>query len=82
MEEKPCCPEAAARKIKHLMIDGSPIGLSQLGEVMDEIKKMGLQSETEIGDALLKRIRIFNYVPSSASPGYRKALLEEYHRRN
>ena len=82
MADKPCCAEAAARKTMHLMIDGIPIGLSQLDEIMDEIKKMGLQSETEIGDALLRKVKIFNYVPSSASSGYRKALLEEYHRRS
>ena len=82
MTDKPCCAEAAARNTKHLVIDGNPIGLSQLDEIMDEIKKMGLQSETEIGDALLKRVRIFNYVPSSASSGYKKALLEEYYRRS
>ena len=81
MEDKPCCAEAAARKTKHLMIDGSPIGLFQLDEVMDEIKKMGLHGETEIGDALLKRIKIFNYVPLSASTEYWKALLAEYYRR-
>jgi hypothetical protein len=78
MTDKPCCAEAAARKIKHLMIDGIPIGLSQLDEIMDEIKRMGLQSENEIGDALLKKVSIFNYVPSSASSEYESALVEEY----
>ena len=81
MDEKPCCAEAAARGTKHLMIDGIPVGLSQLDEVMGEIRAMGLHSDAEIGEALLKRIKIFNYVPSSASSEYRSALLEEYHRR-
>ena len=81
MEDKPCCAEAAARKTKRLTIDGCSIGLSQLDEIMGEIGAMGLRSDAEIGEALLKRIKVFNYVPSSASPEYERALLEEYHRR-
>jgi hypothetical protein len=81
MEEKPCCPEAAARRTKKLMISGSPVGLARLDEVMDEVKKLGLLGDSEIGDELLKKIKIFNYVPSSASLEYIRALLEEYHRR-
>jgi len=81
MGDKPCCAEAAARKIKQLMVNGCTIGFSQLDEVMDEVKAMGLQSDAEIGEALLKKVKIFNYVPSSASLEYKKALLEEYHRR-
>lgn len=81
MEDKPCCAEAAARKIKQLMIKGSPIGLSQLEEVMSEVRAMELQSDAEIGEALLKNVKIYNYVPSSAGSDYKRALLEEYHRR-
>jgi hypothetical protein len=81
MEDKPCCAEAAARKIKHLMVGGSPVGVSRLDEVMSEINTMGLESDAEIGEALLKKIRVFNYVPLNASSEYSKALLEEYHRR-
>ena len=81
MEDIPCCAEAAARKIKHLMVGGSPVGLSRLDEVMGEINTMGLKSDAEIGEALLKKIKVFNYVPLSASSEYTKALLEEYHRR-
>jgi hypothetical protein len=81
MEDKPCCAEAAARRVKMLMINGCPVGLSQLDEIMSEIRAMGLQSDTDIGNALLKRVSIFNYVPSSAKSEYKKELLEEYKRR-
>jgi hypothetical protein len=81
MEDKPCCVEAAARKTKQLVINGIPIGLSQLEEVIGVVMIMGLESDTEIGDTLLKRIKVFNYVPSSASSEYKNALLDEYHRR-
>jgi hypothetical protein len=81
MEDKPCCPEAAARRTKHLMVGGSPVGVSKLDEIMSEIDTMGLESDAEIGEALLKKVRVFNYVPLKASSEYTKALLEEYHRR-
>ena len=81
MEDKPCCAEAAARKTKKLLIDGSPIGISHLDEILDEIRAMDLHSDAEIGEALLKRIKVFNYVPSSANSVYERALLEDYHRR-
>jgi len=81
MEDKPCCAEAAARNIKHLMVGGSPVGVSKLDEVMSEINMMGLESDAEIGEALLKKVKVFNYVPLNASSEYMKALLEEYHRR-
>jgi hypothetical protein len=81
MEEKPCCAEAAARKTKHLMIGGSPVGVSKLDEVMSEVKSIGLEGDAEIGEALLKKVRVFNYVPLNANSEYTKALLDEYHRR-
>lgn len=81
MAQKPCCATAAAREIKQLMVNGTSIGLAHLDEVMDEVKKLDLQSDAEIGEALLKKVKIFNYVPSSAGPDYLRALLEDYHRR-
>jgi hypothetical protein len=48
---------------------------------MSEVRAMELQSDAEIGEALLKKVKVFNYVPSNASSEYERALLEEYHRR-
>jgi len=81
MAEKPCCAAAAARKIKQLNVSGTPIGLYQLDEVMDEVRSKGLPSEGEIGDALLKKIMIYNYVPTKMAQAYRDALLAEFFER-
>lgn len=78
LAERPCCAAAAARMIKQINVNGCSIGLSHLDEVMNEIKAMGLQNDAEIGEILLKRIKIFNYIPPSASSEYKSALLEEY----
>jgi hypothetical protein len=66
---------------EHLTIGRISVGLAKLDEVMSEVKKMEPPDDHEIGEALLKKIKIFNYVPSSASSEYKRALLEEYHRR-
>lgn len=81
MTEKPCCAEAAARRIKQLNVNGKPVGLYQLDEVMDEVRSMGLPGEKEIGDALLKKIMIYNYVPPKMAQAYRAALMSDFHER-
>lgn len=67
---------------KRLIIGGMPVGLAKLDEAIIEVKKLKLPGDSEIGEALLKKVKIFNYVPSSASSEYKRALLEEYHRRD
>lgn len=81
MAEKPCCAEATARKIKRLNVNGIPVGLYQLDEVMGEVRSMGLPGEKEIGDTLLKKIMIYNYVPLKMAQAYREALLDDFHER-
>lgn len=78
MAEKPCCAAAAARKIRQIDVNGIPVGLYQLDEVLAEVLTCGLTDEQQIGDKLLKRIMIFNYVPPAMVQKYRDALLEEY----
>jgi hypothetical protein len=80
MEDRPCCAVAAACKIKQLMINGCRIGLCQIDETLSEIKSMKLESDAEIGETLLGRVKVFNCVASNVSSEYERALLEEYHR--
>ena len=45
-----------------------------------EVKQQGLQNETEIRAVLLKRVKVYNYVPPSVEGHYTDALVEEYRR--
>lgn len=81
MDDKPCCIAAAARKTRRVTIGGRSVGIDRLDEIMDEVEAMRLQDHEIIGEALLKKVKIFNYVPPSAVPEYTRALLEEYKRR-
>lgn len=82
MVEKPCCAASAVRRTKRIEINGMQIGLYQLEEVMAEVRSLRLEDEDAIGDALLKRIMVFNYVPPKAAPEYRKALVREFMERD
>ncbi len=80
-EEKPCCAAAAARRINKIVVNGQAVGIAQLDEIIGKVAAMGLASEEEIGRALLKEVKIYNYVPANREPDYRRAILEEYARR-
>lgn len=82
MKEEVCvCMADKTRKIGRIVVGGTAVGIAQLDQVMGEVNSMGLESLDEIGKELLKRVRIYNYVPSSASSEYEKALTKEYERR-
>jgi hypothetical protein len=80
MEDKPCCAAAAARKIRKLVIGGREIGIAQLDEIVAKVGSMGLEGEAT-GIALLKEVKIFNYVPRDQEEIYKLAMLDEYCRR-
>lgn len=82
MKEEVCvCMADKAGKIGRIVVGGTSVGIAQLDQVMEETNSMGLESIEEIARELLKKVRIFNYVPSSASSEYEKALIKEYERR-
>lgn len=81
MAEKPCCAAAAARKIRQVEINGIQVGISQLDEVLAEVDSLGLSDMEEVGNKLLKRIMVFNYVPPKLASSYRIALLKEYEKK-
>jgi hypothetical protein len=54
------------------------VGISMLDHILSEVRALHLSGEKEIGDALLKQVKIYNYVPASAEEKYRIALLREY----
>ncbi|MEM2944566.1 MAG: hypothetical protein QXN93_07480 [Methanomassiliicoccales archaeon] len=77
-EKRTCCPESSARNVRKIDIGGCLIGISQLDEVIDQVVKLGIEEENALRKELLKRVRIYNYVPSDAEKEYEAALLKEY----
>ncbi|MDI9632609.1 MAG: hypothetical protein QXL43_00845 [Methanolinea sp.] len=79
--EKPCCAAEALRRIRQVDVGGITVGLAMLDEIIDEVRGLQLSSRDAIADALVKRVKIYNYVPASAEEKYREALCREYERR-
>ena len=79
-DNKPCCAASAARMVKKLNIGGTLIGISSLDQIIVEVSKMVLDDEETIKVELMKRVKVCNFVPSSAEMDYADAVLEEYER--
>jgi hypothetical protein len=77
-EDKPCCTADALRRIRQVKINGIMTGITMLDESITEVKAQNLGSEPEILAALMKKIKIYNYLPKGAEEEYARALIEEY----
>jgi len=76
--EKPCCPAAAARMIKKLVLPGGEVGIVNLENILKEVADLKLADDDIIKEELLKRVKIYNYVAPPAEADYARALLGEY----
>ena len=77
-DNKPCCAADALRRIRQVKINGIITGITMLDESIAEIRVQNYGSEPEIRAALLKKIRIYNYIPQGVEEEYARALMEEY----
>ena len=78
--EKPCCPAAAARMIKKLVLPSGEVGILNLENILKEVADMKLVDDEIIKRELLKRVKIYNYVAPAAETDYSEALLKAYNR--
>ncbi|MFY9800526.1 MAG: hypothetical protein WAK10_04685 [Methanoregula sp.] len=77
-DNKTCCAADALRRIRQVTIKGIPTGITMLGECIAEVKKQDLKSEPEIQAALIKRVKVYNYIPRNVENEYARALFEEF----
>jgi hypothetical protein len=77
-DDKPCCAADALRRIRQVKINGIMTGITMLDESIAEVKARNYGSEPEILASLMKKIRIYNYVPKGVEDEYARALMEEY----
>ncbi|WAC05282.1 MAG: hypothetical protein OS112_01250 [Methanoregula sp.] len=75
----PCCAADSLRRIRKVQINGIMTGLTMLDECIAEVKTQRLQNEAEIRSALLKRVKVFNYIPPNVEDEYARVILEEFH---
>jgi hypothetical protein len=77
-DDKPCCAADALRRIRQIPINGIMTGITMLDESIADVRTQNLGSEPEMRVALMKKIRIYNYIPKSVEEEYARALMEEY----
>jgi len=77
-EAKPCCAAAAAKMIKKLALSSGEVGIVNLESILKEVADLKLVDDNAIKKELLKRVKIYNYVASSADNEYSEALLRAY----
>jgi len=75
---KPCCAADALRRIRQVEINGIMTGIVMLDESIADVRALNPGSEPEVRAALLKKIRIYNFIPKGAEDAYARALVEEY----
>ena len=76
--EKPCCAAEAMRRIRRIEVGDVVVGLAMLDDILADVIENNLSGETAIGDALIRQVKIYNYIPKDAEPLYRAAILREY----
>lgn len=72
----PCGPLPGVRLIE---INGSPVGVIGLDEILAEVRNLGIADEDSLKEELLARVKKRNYVSPGYEPHYREALWREYH---
>jgi hypothetical protein len=74
----PCCAADAVRSVKPIEVNGATVGLSMLDLVFGEVRELELADDAAVRVELLKRVKIYNYVPPAAAEAYAAAVHREY----
>lgn len=77
-DNKPCCAAEALRRIRQIPVNGIMTGITMLDESIADVKARNLTGDQEISSALMKKIRVYNYVPPRVEGEYARAVMEEY----
>ena len=74
----PCCQADAVRRIRMVPVNGVPTGIVMLDEIVAEVREMNLSSDQQIKEHLLRRIKVYNYIPKTAEEAYLKSIFTVY----
>lgn len=74
----PCCAADALRRIRQVPINGIMTGITMLDESIAAVMDEGLNDKRVIREALMKKIRVYNYVPAGVDEAYAQAVFEEF----
>jgi hypothetical protein len=76
----PCCVADAARRVTKVRVGGNLVGVVEFRRIVDEVRAMGPMDDGETRAQLIRRTKIYNYVPPAAEEAYADAMLEEFNK--
>jgi len=76
MFNEPCCPGKTTTR--QIMVGGQPVGIAFLDQIIEKALASEGASEEELKAILLRELKVFNYVPSSAEEEYLHGIWEEF----
>ena len=76
-DDKPCCAADALRRIRQVKINGIMTGITMLDESIADVRSQNPGSDLDIRAALMKKIKVYNYVPKAVEEEYARVLMEE-----
>ncbi|PKG32696.1 hypothetical protein [Methanoregula sp.] len=74
----PCCAADALRRIRQIPVNGIMTGITMLDESIADVKEQNPGCDAAVSEALMKKIRVYNYVPPGVAEAYARAIMEEY----
>ncbi len=74
----PCCAADALRRIRQIPVNGIMTGITMLDESIAAVREQNPGDDSRISTALMKKIRVYNYIPPGVAEAYAGAILEEY----
>ena len=77
----PCCAADALRRIRQIPVNGIMTGITMLDECIAMVKEQNLTGDAAVREALMKKIRVYNYVPPGVEEAYATAIMEEFRKR-
>jgi hypothetical protein len=79
MAEKLCCATNALRGIRQINVNWIPTGIAMLDESISEVRELRFTVECKVCEALMKQVKIYNYIPPGVREAYTEAIMREYH---
>jgi hypothetical protein len=69
-----------AIKVATILVDGKETGINHLDAILKDVRDLDLKTDVAVRAELIKRVRVFNYVPTKKQDAYADAVLQEYKR--
>ena len=71
-----CCPGKTITRL--IMVGGQQVGIAFLDQIIEKALASEGTTEEELRAILLRELKVFNYVPSSAEDEYLHGIWEEF----